>query len=546
MGIGERLLNLVTRPAGVSQGLGESLSEAGRALAVVPSQQDPGAGVQRIGFDSDVPPGGAKRLNPGGDYPDGRAAFMTSLYNAYVGCPWLSASIDVVARTITAGGLQITPDTDADDDETPDEPPPAVQALQQLLDFCNPHQDIVQLFRGAITDLGIYGDCFLEVVWLLGLPVALYSLDPATMTVDADEHGQVNGYDQTIDNRTQHFEPDQVIHISMDAPKGSLYGMGTAQKALLPVTVWLFTEATIKETMRKGDPPSLHMDFPLEVQPPEVRTWRGQYRSTNLGTENIGNPITTRGGVKATELQIKKLETYIRIKESARDTILSVGGVPPAKVGVIESGNLGGGTGASQDKTFKTNTCGPVASIFLEKINYSLTVKAFGIDGWSVGFTDVDYRDDETVEKIRNDRLRNGAWTLNDYLTDIGQPTIGPEGDVHVLITTREIITWDQVQEYSAAAVAALQAKTDATKAQAEAAKTHADAAATAAANGVPLQPGVPPNGPPAATPPTSPAGTTPDEQDPPEKAETVPASWRARVAEHYRQLVTAGSEKEI
>jgi hypothetical protein len=257
--------------------------------AAVSATQAP-ATVARLGFDSDVPWGGANKMQPGGDYPDGRANFMSSLYTAYVGCPWLAAPIDVIARTVTAGGVQITPTSEADDQTTAD-PPPQVQALQQLLDFCNPHMDIVQLLRGVVVDLGIYGDAFLEVVWLLGLPVALFPLDPATMSVDADEHGEVTGYDQVLDTREVHFEPHQIIHISMDAPKGSLYGMGIAQKALLPTTVWLFTEACIKETMRRGDPPHIHVDWPLAVQPDDVRAWRGQYRARNLGPQNIGNPI---------------------------------------------------------------------------------------------------------------------------------------------------------------------------------------------------------------------------------------------------------------
>jgi hypothetical protein len=522
--------------------------------AAVSATQAP-ATVARLGFDSDVPWGGANKMQPGGDYPDGRANFMSSLYTAYVGCPWLAAPIDVIARTVTAGGVQITPTSEADDQTTAD-PPPQVQALQQLLDFCNPHMDIVQLLRGVVVDLGIYGDAFLEVVWLLGLPVALFPLDPATMSVDADEHGEVTGYDQVLDTREVHFEPHQIIHISMDAPKGSLYGMGIAQKALLPTTVWLFTEACIKETMRRGDPPHIHVDWPLAVQPDDVRAWRGQYRARNLGPQNIGNPITTRGGATLTELQLGKLSEYLDIQVSSRDTILSVAGVPPAKVGVIESGNLGGGTGTSQDKTFRNNTCGPVASIVLEKLNFSLTREAFGVTDWEIGFVDVDWRDDTAVEEIRDKRLRNGSWTLNDYLTDLGKPTVGEEGDVHALLTTKEILTWEQLEQYAQGVVDGMQAKTDqaaaatqAAKDQAQAAKDRADAAKTAAANGAavaapePGAPGTPPQGSPPGTPPSPAAGTHPAGSAPPTESSPVPRAWTRKVAEQYRQLIAAGKE---
>jgi hypothetical protein len=180
----------------------------------------PGMEVGRRGYDTDVPLGGATRMQPGGDYPDGRAAFMRSLYTAYTSCPWLAAPIDAIARTITAGGLVLEPTDQAEDDATPDNPPPSAAGLQNLLDYCNPDQDLVQLLRGGVTDAGIYGDAFVEVVWLLGAPVALFPLDPASMNVEADEHGNVTGYVQVYETLEQPFAPNEVIHVSMDSPKG--------------------------------------------------------------------------------------------------------------------------------------------------------------------------------------------------------------------------------------------------------------------------------------------------------------------------------------
>jgi len=503
-------------------------------VAVRPGTVSAPTGISRAGYDSDVPMGGANKRNPGGDYPDGRAAFMQSLYNGYVGCPWLSAPIDAIARTVTAGGLQIVPGPLADESVTPDKPPPAVQELQALLNFCNPYQDIIQLIRGTVTDLGIYGDAFIECVWLLGRIVALYALDPATMTVDADEHGDVLGYDQVVDTRERHFEPHEVIHISMDSPKGSLYGMGIGQKALLPVTTWLFAAAVVKETMKKGDPPKIHLDFPLEVQPSDVRDFRSQYQVRNLGSANIGNPITTRGLNSLTELQVGKLIEYAEVKREARDEILSVAGVPPSKVGIIESGNLGGGTGTDQDKTFRVNTCGPIASIVLEKLNFHITQESYGITDWVLEFVAVDWRDDKIVEDIRDERIRNGSWTLNNYLTDIGEPTIGPEGDVHVLVTSKEIITWDDLQSYSTAAVDAIKAK--GVDAQAELATKRAAAAPVIHMPGAPGQ--EPPAGPPQGAPPSPAAGTPDTDKEPPTEA----VAWRARVAEHYQRLLATAS----
>jgi hypothetical protein len=468
------------------------LTEAGFA-PLTETKQDNGPNQSaRTGYDTDVPLGGTSATQPGGQYPAGRANFMAELKAAYLACPWLSAPIDAIARTVTAGGLLLTPDGHGEDSTQTQ--PPNVQALQELLDTCNPAQDIIQLLRGCVTDIGVFGDAFIEVVWLLGRPVALYPLDPATMTVLADEHGDVTGYQQGLDTRTADFEPHEVIHIPADSPHGSLYGVGVAQKALLPTEIWLFTAGLLKATMRRGDPPNMHLDFPLEVQPADVRKWRSQYVVRNLGAENIGNPITTRGGATLGELQRGKIADWMATMDQARDTILSEAGVPPAQVGVIESGNLGGGTGTSQFKVFKVNTCSPIASIVLEKLLYHLVREGFGIEDWSLQFGEVDYRDDKTLEDIRDMRLRNGSWTLDRYLVDINEPAVGADlgGEEHVLVDRQNIVQWRDIGAMSAAMIASKY-------------KT----------------------------------GTAPAEPEPPPPQESTAATrWRRSVARHYQQLV--------
>jgi hypothetical protein len=401
--------------------------------------------VTRTGYDSTVPVGGATEFNSSTEYDDGRSTTMRQYKAAYKACPWLSAPIDALARTVTAGGLVVKPTDDADLDA----PPPAVVALRQFLGFVNPHQDIVQFMRGVVTDSsGIYGDSFTEVVWLLGRPVAMYSLDAATMSTITDDHGQVTGYVQVDGTRRAEFDPHEVIQVSADSPGGDLYGVGIVEKAQIPVRIWLYTAALLEQQTRKGDPPHLHAHFGLATPETEITKWRQQYQARNLGAANIGNPIVSKGDTDLTTERVGKISEWLLTLADCRDAIVSSTGVPPSKVGIIESGNLGGGTGSSQDKTFRVNTVGPAAEAVLEKFNFVL-LQAFAIDGWDIGFGEVDWRDDETVEKIRDQRLRSGAWSLNEYRAEIGKSDLGPVGDQNAIISTKTIITWADLEAYS-------------------------------------------------------------------------------------------------
>jgi len=243
-----------------------------------------------------------------------------------------------------------------------------------------------------------------------------------------------------------------VIHVKMDSPGAGLYGVSPTSKAHVPIMTWLYAAGLVKETMRKGDPPRTHVDWPLALAEPDRKRASAQYSIRNLGAKNIGNLFETRGGATVKEMSQNKIEYWLAVMVEARDEILSTYGVPPAKVGVIEAGNLGGGTGVTQDRTFLVNTCGPVEELALEKFTFSLCYQAFGLTDWRIKFTEVDWRDELIVEQIRDLRLRNGTWSNNRYRKDINEPPTDG-GDKPVLVDRQNLVLWQDLAALSAATV---------------------------------------------------------------------------------------------
>jgi HK97 family phage portal protein len=417
----------------------------------------PSATPQRSGFEYGIPTGGLTEYSQGmgAATQTDRKSELQALYDAYLACPWAWAAVNAIARTITAGGL--VTDWDGDDGEgdqdVPDKPA-NVLALERLLSFTNPREDIRQLMRGVVTDLQVFGDAYIEVVWVGNQPVSLYSLDAPTMFPIADAHGTISKYVQLTDfGQRAEFEPRDVIHISMDAPRSGIFGVSPTSAAQIPITAWLYAAATGKEMFRKGLPPALHVDFPKALQPGEINRWTAQHMQRFVGPRNVGFPLVTTGGAQVHELQhgrIADVETYL---DQKRDEILAVYGVPPAEAGVIEAGHLGGGTGESQKKTFRVNTCQPIAELILEKINYHIVRMGFGITGWHLKFNDIDFRDSKTIEDIRDQRVRSGQWTLNRARAEIGEPPV-EGGDNAVMIDRTTFLIWKDMEQMSTATAA--------------------------------------------------------------------------------------------
>lgn len=415
----------------------------------------------RAGFEFGISAGGLTEWDQGLGAATGtdRRSMLTQLNDAYLACPWSWACVNAIARTITAGGLEMEwePGDGAEQEQPPK--PPEVLALERMLAYCNPTESIIKILRGVIADLEVFGDAYLEVVWVGTTPVALYSLDCPSMLPVTDAHGQVTRYVQLTDQgQRAEFEPREVIHISLDSPRSSIFGVSPTQAALLPITGYLFGAATAKEIFRKGNPPNVHADMPAATSTADMNKWVAQYMQRNIGPKNIGVPIMTKAGATLNELATSRTVDYIQYINQRRDEILSCYGVPPAKVGVIESGNLGGGTGETQDRTFMLNTCQPIAELVLEALNWHLARLGFGISGWNIRFKDVDMRDSKTVEEIRDMRIRNGEWSLNRARADIGEPPV-EGGDEPVLVDRQNLVQWSHMAQMSQANIDAKSAK---------------------------------------------------------------------------------------
>lgn len=423
----------------------------------VPAPGVPGKTPERAGWLNDIPQSGLNEYQAGigAATQTDRRSLLRELYEAYLACPWAWACVTATSRTITAGGLVTEWDGDDDegDKEAPDKPP-EVLALEALIAYCNPVNDIRQLLRNVVADLEVFADAFLEIVWWGSTPVALYNLDCPTTTPLADAHGNITGYVQVTDTGLRaDFKPHEVIHISLDCARPGVFGVSPTQAAQLSITAWIFAAACGKEMFRKGLPPVIHADLPNSMSEPEVRRWRDRFASGFLGIKNYGTPITTKGGATLKELQTGKIDDVIKGKNQSRDEIVASYGVPPAKAGIIESGNLGGGTGEAQERTYRIDKCGPIAALILEKLQFCIAAQGFGIKGWHLKFPALDYQDSDIIEVIRDRRLRNGSWTLNRYRAEIGEPPVDG-GDDAVLVDRQNLVLWADMAAMSKAMIA--------------------------------------------------------------------------------------------
>ena len=403
-----------------------------------------------------------------------RREHLESLYDLYRACSPVTITVNNIAKSVTAGGFRVVPDDQSPDDDEPAEPPGVVE-LKRLMRFTNPHENFIQIARGIVADLYVFADAYLEVSWFDNQPVALYSLDAPSMTVVADEHGVVQGYRQYIEGRQEpvNFEAHEIIHFSLDNPRGGVYGLSPVETVEIPATVWLHTMAAFNQAAKKGYPPRVHADLTKDQTQP-VQRWYEQYLTRHLGPLSIGKPVITSNDGKINELSPDKYIEWLSILRDLRDIIQGTLGAPPNKVNVVESGNLGGGTGESQDKNWRTETVIPIQSLILEAFNFQVVQQGFGIQGWHIEAIEVDYRDTAVISADHAAKTTHGAWTVNRWRREIGEPPVDG-GNEAFIVDRGKFIYLKDIAKYSQAEIDQMEAPMVVAKGQASQPSTPPD-----------------------------------------------------------------------
>ncbi|HQG60378.1 MAG TPA: phage portal protein, partial [Caldisericia bacterium] len=111
-----------------------------------------------------------------------------------------------------------------------------------------------------------------------------------------------------------------------------------------------------------------------------------------------------------------------------RDLMVVAHGVPPHLLGIIESGNLGGGTGQSQLQNFKNLVIAPRQRFLEERINRTIIREGLGISGWRFRFNEMDAEDELCRAQTDKILIDSGMISADEARARMGLPAREVEG----------------------------------------------------------------------------------------------------------------------
>ena len=340
------------------------------------------------------------------------------------------------------------------------------ERLTHFIENCNPEDDILDIVEKTWIDYGSCGNGFIEAVRSSSNNelLALYHSPAHTMRV-----GKYGLYYQIRDlNRVAFRRFDTGFEVAVSKMKGICKDLTSSQMPKLPRTEMIHFKNYTPRSSYYGLPDYL----------PAMGAIVGDLSASQYTLDFFENhaipeyAVIVKGGKVTTEVK-NTIETYFKseFKTGAHKTLIlgvadknveiifeplaveikdasfllyrkankleiaTAHGVPPFKVNVIETANIGTGTGESQLDNYKFSVIAPSQRKIENKLN-KVFQEGLDITDWAFRLNDYDIADELTDSQIIERLIEKGVMTVNEARARIGkEPVEG--GDIPYIQTAQ-------------------------------------------------------------------------------------------------------------
>lgn len=345
--------------------------------------------------------------------PDKNIGDLRTYYDAYDNCVWVRRCCGVICDEILSTGYQIN---------NPNKEQVNFEKVNYLTDLFNApggkyaDDTFSSFIKQIVPSWKVTGDAFIEVNHdkLFGnVPNGFRFIPTELMGYDYERGAWC------LRNTEHVFEPENLIHIY--EPKitirGSKWGTSLIDTASMDIALEVLGLGHNKDIFSNhGLDPRGVLNFDKDVSSNIVK---GNIARFKKEKDKKGMIITQGANYQATNNSNRDME-FLALLQYARDRIITMFGVPPAKVGIIETGNIGTGTGESQDKNFGkviNGDCRVIEDAFNKNLGRSGFQELFE-------FIREDHENKLNRADIEDKQLRNGTTFINEVRSGYGLPPV--------------------------------------------------------------------------------------------------------------------------
>lgn len=340
-------------------------------------------------------------------------------FSAYEKHADVNAGIRELRQTVGSGGWMLKKGEDAAPDA----------AREELAAILNARQSERKLRERTIRDLAITGNAY----WCLlmnqggGRVVSIAVLDPRTVSIVADPHGEVKAYIQKVGMATVVFTPAEIIHFTSDTDTANeICGMSPLMAVHPDISADIEAATATITAMRNSALPAAVYILRDDIIDREqidyaVKQIQAQFKgSSNIGKSQVMPDVKD---IKQFAPDFAKLQ-FLDLRRFTTEKVCAALGVPKFLLGYTDTVNNNNGTELMRQ--YYTGTVRPWEQLYDETITRQLLPRIGG-DGFSYESLPQEMNMAE-VERRALEEWRAGALTLRQYKIKTGQE-ITPEDE---------------------------------------------------------------------------------------------------------------------
>lgn len=366
--------------------------------------------------------------------------------------PIVRAAVDTITNEIISAKWDIVP-VEKDGKMTPE----AKRNQQERIDrvrafFRHPNdrgENFQTVLKKMMKDLLLLDSGTLEKVsYEDGKGIAeLYAIDGGTIRCDADEHGDVRGYWQVIEEEgvdPRYFDKNDIIYLMTNPRTDSVYGLSPLETLHNSVTAFLYGESYNIKYFENDARPSGIIDLGMSVAERELDRFREYWRAEHQQKPHRVMVVGGGGsGVKwipiSTSPKDMEMMNYLNW---LMKIILMVFGVTPAEVGWTDDVSRAPATGQMlQSLAFKNRAIYPMMTTVSHYLTECIINQEFGYEDLQFDFIEERSLPDKIQKAQYYQYAIMGKWmTVNEIrkeegmepfkLNEAGEPILGKEHGV--------------------------------------------------------------------------------------------------------------------
>lgn len=340
------------------------------------------------------------------------------LYQTYRDEPWVRAIIDLIEKACTALGYMLIPLVKNPSEEQ-------FVILDAFFRNPNPNDTIMEIIGDGIRDRLIYGNGYTEIVLEDNKPKELWSLDSTKMKIMADKHGKVLGYllDVLQGNKNPQWVPDEIMHFKQGTKGSTLYGLSPLETLAVAITVDKYAQLFNKSFFLHGA--KAKGAFMMQDATAEgVERNRDYLKQVSKDPGLAQMDLVLEGKIDYVPLGLNQKDMqFSELRKFIRDEILAVFACPPSLISIIESGNIGAGTGETQIKNFYEQTVIPIQTNVDHKVTKKVIKDGFHFEDWGFELRKRKIAEQEQAEIFKT-YIESGIMSPEEARAYLGKPPL--------------------------------------------------------------------------------------------------------------------------